>query len=303
MSIEGEIKPAGRAAMHCEELVARGAPADDGLGRFARLGEALAPLMADRLESLFTAGKWEGKVAKCEFASADTLDAQIGFVAGNFLLPVGDAGGRLFASFALAPIGARLARMFGGDAAGETPQFGNKIPGSVVMLLNRLERALNDALGECLDEAVMRREDKALFAADFEKLGCFPARSQAAMLSFRFSSAEGVPLEMLLACRKTMLGRLMSHFHATGAATAKVVPQFVDPALGAVPLPLRVQLAEMKLSAQKLMGLRPGQVLPIAVARSVPLMVQGQRLALGSIGEQDDRIALQIEHVLTGVAA
>jgi hypothetical protein len=32
-------------------------------------------------------------------------------------------------------------------------------------------------------------------------------------------------------------------------------------------------------------------------------MVQGQRIATGSIGEQDDRIALQIEHVLTGVAA
>jgi len=298
MSMEGKISGAGRAAMHCAQLVTPAPVADDGLGQFARLGAALAPLLAARLEPLFMAGAWETRVTACELALSDTLDTRIGPVAGNFLLPVGDAGGRLFASFALAPLGARLSRMFGGDAAGETKSFGPRLPSSVVMLLRRLERALTEALGECLDEAVMRPDDGARFEPDFAKLGCFPATTQAALLGFSFHSQEGAPLELLLACRKTMLARLMGHFHATGAAAARVQPDLLDPAIGAIPLPLRVQLAEMKLSARRLLGLRPGQVLPISVARSVPLMVQGMRLATGSIGEQDDRIAIQIEHIL-----
>ena len=304
MNMHAQITPAGRTAMHCEELVARQVEREDGLGRFAMLGAALAPLFAAKLEPLFTAGAWEPRVTACEMVASEALAERIGPVAGNFLLPVGDAGGRLFASFALPPIGARLARMFGGDPASEGAAFGARVPSSVVMLLRRLERGLTEALGECLDEAVMRTEDAARFETDLAKLGSFPPRTQAALLALRFTASEGAPIEILVACRKSMLARLLAHFQPTGAATARVVPQFIDPAMGAIPLPLRVQLAELKLSAQRLMSLRPGHVLPISVARSVPLMVQGQRLATGSIGEQDDRIALQIERVLmTGDAA
>jgi len=298
MSMHAAIHAAGRAALHCEELVARPVEREDGLGRFAMLGAALAPLFAARLEPLFNLGPWEPRVTACEMAASEVLAERIGPVAGNFMLAVGDAGGRMFASFALPPIGARLARMFGGDPAGEGAAFGARVPSSVLMLLRRLERALNEALGECLDEAMMRSDDTARFETDLAKLGSFPPRTQAALIALRFTASEGAPIEVLVACRKTMLARLLAHFQPSGAVAARNVPQFVHPAMGAIPLPLRVQLAELKLSAQRLMSLRPGQVLPISVARSVPLMACGHRLATGSIGEQDDRIALQIERVL-----
>jgi len=305
MSIHSPFASAGRAAMHCEQLVARPVEREDGLGRFALLGDTLAPLLAAKLEPLFTAGAWEPRVTACELIASEALSERIGTVAGNFLLPVGDAGGRLFASFSLAPIASRLARMFGGDAAGEAPVIGARVPSSVMMLLRRLERGLTESLGECLDEAVMRTEDTARFETDLAKLGSFPLRTQAATLTFTFTAEGGAPIDLVLACRKSMLGRLLAHFGSTGAVSApRAIPQFIDPAMGAIPLPLRVQLAEMKLTARRLMGLRAGQVLPLAVARSVPLMVQGRCLATGSIGEQDDRIALQIERVLmTGDAA
>jgi flagellar motor switch protein FliM len=296
MSIHAPITAAGRAARHCDELVARPVEREDGLGRFALLGDALAPLLAERLEPIFAAGAWEARVTACELVAAEVLAERIGQVAGNFLLPVGDAGGRLFASFALPPIGARLARMFGGEGSGAA--FGARVPSSVVILLRRLERALTQALGECLDEAVMRSDDVARFETDLTKLGSFPPRTQAALLTLRLTAGDGAPIEVMVACRKSMLARLMVHFHASGAVAPLAVPQFIDPAMGAIPLPLRVQLAELKLSAHRLMMLRPGQVLPLSVARSVPLMACGQRLATGSIGEQDDRIALQIERVL-----
>ncbi len=296
MSIHAKILPTGRAALHCVELVSRPLEREDGLGRFAVFGDALAPLFAAKLDPLFAAGPWEPCVVACDLAASEVLAERIGPVAGNFLLPVGDAGGRLFASFSLPPIG--------GDPSADGAAFGARVPGSVVMLLRRLERALTEALGECLDEAVIRGGDAARFETDLAKLGCFPPRTKAALLTFRFTASEGAPIEVLIACRKSMLARLMAHFRTCGTAAVLTAPQFVDPAIGAIPLPLRVQLAELKLSAQRLMSLKPGQILPISVARSVPLTVHGLRLATGSVGEQDDRIALQIERVLmTGDAA
>ena len=304
MNMPAKIAPAGRAALHCAELVARPAMREDGLERFAMLGDALAPLFAAKLDPLFAAGAWEPHVTACELAASEALADRIGPVAGNFMLPVGDAGGRLVASFSLPPIAARLARMFGGDPAGEGAAIGNRVPGSVVMLLRRLERALTEALGECLEEAVMRVGDAARFETDLSKLASFPPRAEAAVLALRFTASEGAPIELLIACRKSVLVRLLAHFQPSRVATARSAPEFINPAMGAIPLPLRVQLAELKLSAQRLIALQPGQILPISAPRSVPLMVHGRRLATGSVGEQDDRIALQIERVLmTGDAA
>jgi len=41
-------------------------------------------------------------------------------------------------------------------------------------------------------------------------------------------------------------------------------------------------------------ALRPGQVLPVSVARSIPLSVGGRTVAHGVVGAVDDRVAIQI---------
>ena len=41
-------------------------------------------------------------------------------------------------------------------------------------------------------------------------------------------------------------------------------------------------------------ALQPGQILPVAVARSIPLKGGGKTIAHGTIGAMDDRVAVQI---------
>ena len=287
-----------RAAMHCAQLVAAKPDADSRLGAFARLGRALEPELAVRMAGVFNANGWTCEVGEPEVMLARELGERIEPVAGNFILPVGDAGGRLFATFSLSPILARLEAMFGGDMSSSEFTPGPKLPSSVELLLKRMARALTQALGQCLDAAALRAGEEATFSTDYGKLAVFPGQADAVVMPFKIAPPEGAAVTLRLACRPGTMARLLTHFVDGGAQPNPVAPTVLPDVLAEIPLPLRARLAEMKLPASKLMALRPGQVLPIAVARSVPIFVGRNLVASGAVGEQDDRVALQLDRVL-----
>jgi flagellar motor switch protein FliM len=53
----------------------------------------------------------------------------------------------------------------------------------------------------------------------------------------------------------------------------------------------------MAVSLAAVSALEPGSVLPVAVARAVPLSIDGRIVARGTIGAQDDRIAVQLTQI------
>lgn len=296
-----EFSPARRAALHCAQLVAREIEAESGFGAFARFGKALAPRFAGKLPEIFAETGWEAEAGPPEPVLARDLAGKIDKVAGNFLLPVGDAGGRLLASFRLGPVRERLEAIFGGHKASELPEAGARLPRSLTLLLARLERALTEAVLACLDESLARREQQAEFATDFARLAVFPGQAEAVLMPLRLVSASPHrALELHLACRKTTMTRLLAHFADSAPAPEATATAAVPPAIGEVPLRLRARLAELKLPAGRLLALRPGQILPLPVGRSVPLYAGGRRIASGLVGEADDRVALQIEQVFLG---
>ena len=61
-----------------------------------------------------------------------------------------------------------------------------------------------------------------------------------------------------------------------------------------LPLPLSAVLVDMPVPFTTLTRLAVGQVLPVSVARNVPLRVGDQTIAHGSVGMADDRVAIQI---------
>jgi flagellar motor switch protein FliM len=60
-------------------------------------------------------------------------------------------------------------------------------------------------------------------------------------------------------------------------------------------LPARTVLARPSLSLAELLQLKPGDVIPVTISRSLPLIVGDRVVAHGSIGEQDGRAAFMIE--------
>lgn len=68
-------------------------------------------------------------------------------------------------------------------------------------------------------------------------------------------------------------------------------------ALADVRLEARSVLARPQLSVSEVLALAPGDVIPISVPALVPLLVSGRPIALGRIGDQDGRAAIQIEKI------
>lgn len=64
---------------------------------------------------------------------------------------------------------------------------------------------------------------------------------------------------------------------------------------GHVSLPVRSEIAVVTLPASRLLALQPGDLLPIAMPRSIPLLVGGRRFASASMGEWQGSAALRIE--------
>lgn len=68
-------------------------------------------------------------------------------------------------------------------------------------------------------------------------------------------------------------------------------------ALGEVALPVRSVLARPEITLGQLMVLKPGDVIPIQLNATTPLLVANHLIADGQIGERDGRAALMIDHI------
>jgi flagellar motor switch protein FliM len=62
-------------------------------------------------------------------------------------------------------------------------------------------------------------------------------------------------------------------------------------------LPLSATLVDMRVPLATAAALTPGMVLPVAVARAVPLAAGGSVIARGTVGHQDDRVALKLTQI------
>lgn len=71
-------------------------------------------------------------------------------------------------------------------------------------------------------------------------------------------------------------------------------------ALDNVALPVRSVLARPEMTVAELLALKPGDVIPVTLSQTVPLLVGNRRFAEGTIGEQEGRAALMIENLNKG---
>lgn len=72
-------------------------------------------------------------------------------------------------------------------------------------------------------------------------------------------------------------------------------------ALENVSLPVRSVLARPEMTVAQLMALKPGDVIPVTLSSTVPLLVGNRRFAEGTIGEQEGRAAMMIENLGRGL--
>ncbi len=229
-------------------------------------------------------------------ATGADLAAIAGPLAGNSLFAAVGGAVRFIASVEAVAVLRLLDRTFGGRGDLPSP-LPSALPLSSQLLIERLELATAGALAAALDLA---GDPPVALRRDGDLAQIVPFAGDEALCIFRFDIAEAgaKPWPLTLAFAEAAIGVLFDSGASMVDDEAPVPhPSRGDPRIGPfaeMPMPLTATLIDMAMPLARLARLRIGDVLPVAVARSVPLHLGGKTIARGSIGALDDRVAVQI---------
>lgn len=277
-------------AQHCPELL-RVSPAPAELvPSLARLGERLARALS---ASLATLSGGEAPAVRCEDireCTASELADEIGPLAANSLLSIGEVS--FLASLDAAAVLRLVDRAFGGRGQAPDP-LPDAFPLSAELMIVRLETmvaaASAAALGQMDGVRALRRDGNIV------QLAPFANAERLAVLGLTVSDGSRAPWQVTLAFPLATLGELLDQGDVAPARTLRNAPiNPSDEPFGDMPLTISAVLVDMRIGFSALSALEPGQILPVAVHRSVPLKIGDKTVAHGTIGALDDRVAVQI---------
>ncbi|GAA4779211.1 FliM/FliN family flagellar motor switch protein [Novosphingobium ginsenosidimutans] len=275
---------AGRAAQHCPELTARGPGLAELRARWAALGPTLAEALAPRLAPLLG-----GKDPQIAASLAERLPTSL---AAHALIAREGCPGLLHLVIDGPALLRIVDRTFGGNGAVPHP-LPEKLPASALMLAQRIEALACAALAEALPCAA----DALAVYHSAKRATALPASTEeAAVLTLSVGEPGGETWPLTLALPVAALAGWLG----TAGRTRRKPAGAADPAaapFSEVPLPLSATLVDMRLPLAVAATLEPGMVLPVAVARAVPLAAGGKVIARGTVGHQDDRVALKLTQI------
>ncbi|WP_374281574.1 FliM/FliN family flagellar motor switch protein [Novosphingobium sp.] len=281
------------AAQHCAELLRRGPEPAELLPLFAKAGERFARQLA---QGLLAVAGGEAPAVECQPVRETTMADLAGTIAplaANALLGAGIGAAPLLASLQAEAVLRLVDKAFGGK--GEAPAvLPEKFPLSARLLIERLEAMVAQRLGQALGSAdairALRRD------GSLADLAPFAPETRLAVLDLDVMEGMRGPWRLTLALPYATLAELFGHGERVPAARPRA-PRVADPAkapFADMPLPLSAVLVDMAMPLHAIATLEPGTVLPVAVARQVPIAIAGTVIARGTVGAQDDCVAIKL---------
>jgi len=283
-------------AQHCPELLRPAPTASEMLPTLAQLGDRLARALAAGLAKL--AGGEPPAVQRGEPRECAMSEIAEGIapLAANSLMTLDTRKTPFLASVEAAAVFRMVDRAFGGR--GQVPEpLPAAFPMSAELLIGRLEeviaRTITEALGPQADGAIRAlNRDGSL-----EVLAPFAAETPMIALTLDVhESAPSMTWQLTLAFPVSSLTGIFGEAQPAPKPGQRNEANPAEEPFGDVPLTVIGLLVDMRIGFSKLSALKPGDILPVAVARRVPLTVGDKVVAHGSIGEVDDRVAVQITH-------
>jgi len=282
---------AGRAAAHCDALLKRRAAPRELGHDFELFGERLAGALRQVLSARQVRSLGASPLAASELAE------RCGPLAASSVHTFGPDDRAMLLSLDGRALLAQLDRAFGGSGAlGDT--LPAELPLSADLLAQRLEKqAMAAVAGELagIDLRPGRRGPNVAQLAPFE-----PATALT-VLELEVTDDSEAPWRIVLAAEAEALPLLLPRSAAThphGGPKRKAGAG--DAPFADLPLTASATLVDMTVPLHRFAGLAPGDVLPIMVARSVPLRIGETTLARGTVGEVDKQVALQITQCSLG---
>lgn len=286
------------AAQHCAELLPRGPEPAELLPLLTRLGHRFAPLFAAALAEL--AGGEAPSVtptAPRETTMADLL-GELDELAAHSLLTAGPQQVPMLVSLDGYAVLRLVDRAFGGK--GEAPVLlPEAFPLSAQLMIQRLEAATTAQLAAALGSSEPTFVQPVRRDGNLADLAPFAPETALIVMQFDVLVGMRSPWRITLALPMHRLGDLVGET-GLGSAAPPPPPRAADPAgapFADLPLPLAAVLVDMNVPLSAVSQLEPGAVLPVAVARAVPIRIGRTVIAHGTVGAQDDRVAVKLTQI------
>lgn len=283
-------------ANHCPELLSSRRSEPDGRALLETIGQRFARALPSGLARL--AG-YDTPVVRCRPARACTmaeLSAQLPPLAACSVMAAGTHDLPLVVIFQAEAVFSLIDRAFGGIGSAPDP-LPEAFPLAAELFIGRLEERAAAAFAD-KDVPPVRciaRDGNLTRIAP-----CAPDQPVVA-IDVEVSEPDGrvwtitlaMPPETLAVLHGPLLAGSPENPKSSrdGRGAAKVPG---DEPFASVPLDLSAVLVDMRIGISRLSDLKPGDILPVSVARSVPLRIGDRTVAHGTIGEVDDRVAVQI---------
>ena len=278
-------------AHHCQELLPAAAPERDLAALATELGHAIARELPPYVASIASGGEIKIICGEASRTNTTAFINRLGRGAAHCVVDV--AGGALLITLDHGAALALTDRAYGGT--GEVPDpLPENLPYSADLTLRQLQGALCTGLAKAFPDspepAINRRGE------DLGRLDPFRGKAECLHFELVVQQEEREPWTLVLAASLPDTNRLVDAAGGT-AAHQLTVRGAADPLaepFGDLPLPAAAVLAEMHLPLARISALAAGDIIPLSIARQVPLQIGGVTMAHGTIGSQDDRVALQI---------
>ena len=278
------------AAQHCAALLKAGPAPAELLPQFSRLAEQWAKRLASALGTVMGGIAPTLEPQDIQTGGASSLSADIAPLAANGLYAAGSQGVPLLVSIDARGVLALVDRTFGGR--GELPNdLPASFPMSAALMIDRLEELIATSLGETLNNgqgAACRlvRSDESL-----DNLAPFAPDARVAIIQLDVREPGRRLWSITLVIEQASLAHL---FGAGPAPRDNAACSPFDQPFADLPLELSAVLVDMRISMAVIAAIQPGSVLPVSVARHVPLKIGGKTIATGSVGDADDRVAIRV---------
>jgi flagellar motor switch protein FliM len=283
-------------AQHCLELLRPAPGASELLPALAQVGDALARGFAAGLAKLSGGDMPAARCLAPRECTMAELAQDIAPLAANCLMMPATRHAPFLASIEAGAVLRMVDRAFGGRGQVPSP-LPDAFPMSAELLIARLESIVSAATGQVLglsEEGAIRTVKRE---GCLDHLAPFPAATPLIALTLEVHEAATTEAwKLTLAFPIETATELLGAAQPAPKAGPRVEANAKEEPFGDVPLAVTAVLVDMRIAFSQLAQLRPGQIIPVAVARSVPLKVADKVIAHGSIGEVDDRVAVQITH-------
>ena len=279
-------------AVHCAELLPCTAPSCDHLAIAGEVAGMVAGTLGACLAPIAHGPALAATPGAAANGAVSGLINRLGRQSAHCVLTIGQAALLLSVDFRAAL--ALTDRAYGGS--GEVP---NPLPASLPMSADLTLRQFQDSLCHGLatgfahlptPPAVNRR------GCDLGRLDPFRGRNDCVTIDLAVAQDGHDPWTVTLAASLPDLERLADALATPAApkAASRTPADPLDGPLADLPLLARAVLGEARLPLSRLARLAPGDLLPLSIARHVPLRIGETIVAHGAIGSHDDRVALQI---------